>query len=141
MLGAGFKGLLLIALMGAALGAVFLLFMQRSNARTQADFGFVLLNAMLAIYIGARLVSGSFQEVLIETAIASVFLLAARLAMNHWLPAIGIAIIIHGMYDAALGAHTGVALWYPPLCAGFDWAFGIGLAIILHRKVKAGEAY
>lgn len=107
----------------------------RASSRTLADTGFLALNAMLAIYIGARLVTGTMTEVLIETAIATSVVVATRLAMMRWLPAIGVAIFLHGIYDALFGPHTGVASWYPPLCAGFDMVVGVGLLIILHRRL------
>ena len=71
---------------------------------------------------------------MIETAIASAAAGFAWLAMARWKPAIGVAILLHGCYDALVGPHTGVAEWYPPLCAGFDWVFGLALMIILIRK-------
>ena len=107
----------------------------RGSARTVADAGFLALNAMLSIYIGARLVTGTMTEVLVETAIATAVVVATRLAMMRWLPAIGIAIFLHGIYDAVFGPHTGVADWYPPLCAGFDMIVGAGLLVILHRRI------
>lgn len=112
----------------------------RATARTLADAGFVVLNIMLAIYIGARLVTGSFADVMIEVALASAVTVIVRLAMTRWMPAIGAAIFLHGMYDAFVGPHTGVAGWYPPLCAGFDWVVGIALIVILIRKIGRENA-
>lgn len=110
----------------------------RWPAKALGDMGFLALNAMLAIYIGARLVSGSLADVVVETAVATIVVLVTRLAMTRWLPAIGIAIVLHGSYDALLGPHTGVAEWYPPLCAGFDLVVGAGLVWILARKLQSG---
>ncbi len=109
----------------------------RLPAPKLADTGFLGLNVMLAVYIGARLVSGEFDEVLFETALASVWVVLARVAMLRWLPAIGIAIFLHGLYDAFVGPHTGVAEWYPPLCAGFDLLVGLALVWLLLGKESA----
>jgi len=109
----------------------------RGSAKFLANNGYLALIAMLSIYIGARLVSGTFTEVIYETVFASVVAIGARLWMDRWLPAIGIVIFGHGCYDAFLGAHTGVADWYPPLCAGFDFVVGLGLLIILIRRKDA----
>ncbi|MEL6530256.1 MAG: hypothetical protein AAFQ27_09855, partial [Pseudomonadota bacterium] len=109
----------------------------RLPAPKLADSGFLALNVMLAVYIGASLVGGSMADVLTETAIASVAVVVARLAMMRWLPAIGIAVFLHGMYDAIVGPHTGVADWYPPLCAGFDFVVGVGLVVVLWRRTRA----
>ncbi len=112
----------------------------RLPAAKLADTGFLGLNVMLAVYIGARLVSGDMGDVLTETAIATVWIVMARLAMLSWLPSAGIAIFFHGMYDAFVGPHTGVADWYPPLCAGFDLLVGIGLTWLLFKKQRAESA-
>lgn len=95
---------------------------------------------MLAIYIGAQLATGSLTEILLETLFGTIALVAARLLMMRWLPSIGIMIFLHGMYDAILGERTGVADWYPPLCAGFDFLVGIGLVLVLRNKLANNTA-
>lgn len=112
----------------------------RASAKDIADAGFLALAAMLSVYLGARLVTGDIAAILIETAIAMTLTVAARAAMTRWLPSIGIFIVIHGGYDAIFGPHTGVAEWYPPLCAGFDFLVGISLIIILHKKISASPS-
>jgi len=108
----------------------------RLSAEKLADSGFAALVAMVSVYLGARLVSGDMRDILIETAIASFWVIATRLAMLRWLPFIGLAVFLHGMYDAFVGSHTGVAEWYPPLCAGFDLVVGAGLVAVLLRKSR-----
>lgn len=119
---------------GALLGVVLLALFARSSAKTLALNGYIALVAMLAIYIGARLVTGTIAEVALEIGIATAVVVIAKLAMDRWLPAIGIFIFGHGLYDALVGPDTGVAEWYPPLCAGFDFLVGIGLLVILRRR-------
>lgn len=111
----------------------------RQSDQQFADAGFVALAAMLSVYIGARLVTGDLWAIVVEATIASIVTVAARLAMARWLPAIGLFIFAHGVYDALAGPHTGVAGWYPPLCAGFDMIAGIGLLIILERRRRLGK--
>ncbi|QFT78394.1 hypothetical protein FIU90_12660 [Erythrobacter sp. THAF29] len=108
----------------------------RLPARSLAETSFLGLAIMLAIYIGARLVSGTLTDVIYETLFATGAVLFARFAMARWLPAIGIAIFLHGTYDAFVGPHTGVASWYPPLCAGFDFVVGVVLTLLLVRKAR-----
>lgn len=120
--------------MGAGSGGLLLVLFARLPARELATQGLIALNAMLAVYVGARLVSGTLTDVLYETAVAIVFAGAAQFAMRRWLPAIGAAILLHGAYDAIIGPHTGVADWYPPLCAGFDFVVGAGLVVLLVRR-------
>ena len=119
---------------GVGIGALMLTLFARLPAKPLADQGFLALVAMVSIYLGAELVTGSLTSILIETAIATVAIIAAKLAMVRWLPAIGIAIVLHGCYDAFVGPHTGVAEWYPPLCAGFDFFVGAALVWLLMRK-------
>jgi hypothetical protein len=119
---------------GAGSGGLLLALFARGSDETLADAGYLALVAMLAVYIGARLVTGTFTEAVAEMAIASLVAVIARLAMERWLPAIGLFILAHGTYDAVFGPHTGVAEWYPPLCAGFDWVVGAGLLVILWRR-------
>jgi len=70
----------------------------------------------------------------VEMAIGTVVAVLARVVMLRWPPAIGIFVFCHGLYDAFFGASTGVADWYPPLCAGFDVVVGVGLVAILHLR-------
>ena len=102
--------------------------------RALADGGYIALIAMLAIYLGAELVTGSLTSIITEMAVTSAVIVLARIAMMQWPPAIGVFVFLHGLYDASFGASTGVADWYPPLCAGFDVVVGIGLVAILHRR-------
>ena len=119
---------------GASIAAVMLALFARFPAKTLALQGYFALCVMLSIYLGAKLVTGTLTEILIETAIACAAAGIAWVAMQRWLPSIGAAIILHGCYDALIGPHTGVAEWYPPLCAGFDWVAGTALIVILMRK-------
>ena len=102
--------------------------------------GYLALGLMLAIYVGARLVTGSLAEILLETLFGTIVLVVARIIMARWLQGIGAIIFCHGIYDAFLGPHTGVAEWYPPLCAGFDFFVGIGLILVLRNKLSTAEA-
>ena len=122
------------AAIGAGSGLALLALFARMGNRALAEGGFIALASMIAIYIGAELVTGSLASIITEMAVGSAVVLAARLTMLRWPPAIGIFVFLHGLYDAFFGASTGVASWYPPLCAGFDVVVGIGLIAILHTR-------
>ena len=124
---------------GAGSGAALLALFARLPERQLADLGYLALISMLAIYIGARLVTGDITDVVLETVGATSAAILVRVLMTRWLPAIGAAILLHGCYDALVGPHTGVVNWYPPLCAGFDLIVGAGLLVILSRKRKAAD--
>jgi hypothetical protein len=125
----------LAALAGALIGALLLALFSRQSARALAMNGYLALAVMLSIYIGAQLVTGSLADIGLELLFATIMLVAARLVMARWLPGIGAMIVAHGAYDAFLGANTGVAAWYPPMCAGFDLLVGIGMIFILRSKL------
>ena len=125
------------AAIGAGSGLALLALFARMGNRALAEGGFVALVAMLAVYLGAELVTGTLNSMIIEMAAASAVTIAARLSMLRWPPALGIFVFFHGLYDAFFGAATGVAAWYPPLCAGFDVVVGIGLVAILYFRQSA----
>ncbi|MBV7266586.1 hypothetical protein [Erythrobacter ani] len=131
------SGYWLAAAIGAGSGLLLLAFLVRLDAKTIANQGLIALVAMLAIYVGARLVSGSLEEILWETALALAAASVTQAIMLRWPPIVGVAILLHGTYDALVGPHTGVAEWYPPLCAGFDFVVGAGLLVILLRRERA----
>ena len=128
------------AAIGMAIGIIFLIVYRRFGAATLALNGFLALAIMLAIYVGARLVSGTLQDILIETLLASVWLGLGQLAIHKWRPGIGLLILAHGGYDFLFGEASGVADWYPPLCVGFDVVVGIGLFVLLSRKAVQKRA-
>ncbi len=125
--------MLAAAATGAAIGIAFLLVYRRFGTATLALNGFLVLAIMLAIYLGARLVTGTMQDVLIETVTATIWLGLGQFALHKWRPGIGLLILAHGGYDYLFGAATGVAEWYPPLCVGFDVIVGTGLFVLLIR--------
>ena len=122
------------AAIGAGSGLALLALFARMGNRALADGGYIALIAMLAIYLGAELVTGSLTSIITEMAVTSAVIVLARVAMMRWPPAIGVFVFLHGLYDAFFGASTGVAAWYPPLCAGFDVVVGVGLVVVLQRR-------
>jgi hypothetical protein len=95
---------------------------------------------MLAIHVGARLVSGTLSQIVLESVLALAVAGITQALIACWPPVVGVMILLHGGYDAVLGQHTGVASWYPPLCAGFDFLVGTGLLVLLLRKQRMTEA-
>ena len=98
--------------------------------------GFIAFAVMLGIYVGVRLATGTVSAILWETAFALVAAGIVQFLTLKWPPSVGIAILLHGGYDAFIGPHTGVAPWYPPLCAGFDLVVGVGLIVLLLYKAR-----
>ena len=99
----------------------------------------MIFNVMLWIYVGAQLVSGTLDHIIAESVFALVAGGAVQALTLKWPPCVGVAILFHGVYDAIMGPHTGVADWYPPLCAGFDLVVGVGLTAFLLRDFRNAE--
>lgn len=119
---------------GAGSALALLALFARLGDQALVEVGFIGLAAMLAIYVGAELVTGSLTDIVVEMMLAIGVTVLARIALVRWKPGIGVLILLHGGYDALFGPAKGVAEWYPPLCAGFDVVFGIGLLVLLHRR-------
>jgi len=90
----------------------------------------LLLGVIAAIYIGFAISDGRKHVIVLEIAVASVFILLALLGMwgkPVWLV---IGYFAHGGWD--LLHHPGklgtkVRKWYPPVCAVYDWLVGLYL--------------
>ena len=120
-------------LMPFFLGAAFAAFavaIQLVVAREKvAQSGHFALGMILAIYIGARLSSGSLTVALAESAFAGVVLLLSLAALQTKPRLVGVLIILHGLYDQIFAHSAGLPEWYPPLCLGVDIVLGIGVWI------------
>jgi len=127
-------------LIGAGLGLACLLLFWKAPNRVLTQYGYLVFAIMLAIYVGAYLVTGDLPRIMIETAGASLALIAATIVRDRWPLGIGLFILAHGAYDHFFGAHSGVTEWYPPLCAGFDIIAGSGLIFLMLRQNKSKEA-
>ena len=127
----------LAAAIGAGTGALVLALFAFAPKQIRAPQGVMIFNVMLWIYVGAQLATGTLDHIIAEIVFALVAGLAVQALTLKWPPTVGIAIFLHGGYDAILGPNTGVAEWYPPLCAGFDLLVGIGLTAMLVRDQRA----
>jgi hypothetical protein len=130
----------LAAAIGAGSGVALLALFVRLPHKVVAQQAFIVFAVMVWIYVGVRLANGALAEIAGEALFALVACGIAQLTMIRWPPSIGIAILLHGLYDAVVGPHTGVADWYPPLCAGFDAVAGLGLLVVLSRRSRAPSA-
>jgi hypothetical protein len=113
--------------LGIASGIIFLAAIWRVSREALTQAGFLALLMMLSIYVGAHLVSSDIPRIVIESAFALVGLAIAFYVRDRWPVIIGFLILGHGAYDFTMGHSSGVAHWYPVLCAGFDVTFGAGL--------------
>lgn len=116
------------SLVPVAIGAVFAALgvaVQSILARDKiAEAGHFALGMILAIYIGARLASGTVFEALAESAFAAIVLLASLAMLRWWPRGVGVLLILHGVYDQVFAHDAGLPGWYPPFCLGVDVILG-----------------
>ncbi|MDH5445208.1 MAG: hypothetical protein OEY52_06585 [Gammaproteobacteria bacterium] len=113
-----------------AAGVVTCLFIYVLPYGRALDFIGLLLGVIAAIYIGFAISDGRKHVLLLECAVAAVFILLALLGMwgkPVWLV---IGYFAHGAWD--LIHHPGklgtkVRKWYPPACVVYDWVVGLYL--------------
>ena len=121
-------------LFGAAIGLLCLLPFIKSPTRVLAMNGYVALAMMISVYLGAWLVTGGLEKFALESAIAIGALGLASVLRSKWPLGIGGMVMMHGAYDHFFGAASGVAGWYPPVCAGFDVVVGFGLILLMLKR-------
>lgn len=88
-------------------------------------------------YVLFAAMGASRWTLVIETVVASAFLVAAALGFKKSLWFAVAAIIGHGAFDFVhhlLIENPGVPGWWPGFCLTFDVIFGVWLAVCLKRK-------
>jgi hypothetical protein len=94
------------------------------------------ISLIAAIYIGFAVADGRTKVLVVEVAIASVFVLIAAVAVTAtaWLLVLGYA--GHGLKDYWQHRHQFVAntRWWPPFCAAVDWL----VALVLIVEIAVG---
>ena len=90
-----------------------------------------------AVYIGFAVADGRPRVLVVETAVAAVFVVVAAIAVtvSPWLVVAGLA--GHGIKDALqhrTGFVTGTR-WWPPFCAAVDVVCAVLLAVALTAGV------
>lgn len=117
-------GLLMPAVFGAVIASLGVAVQLYLAPRKIAKAGHFALGMILAIYIGARLASGTLLEALAESAFAAIVLLASLAMLRWWPRGVGIVLILHGVYDQIFAHDAGLPDWYPPFCLGVDVVLG-----------------
>ncbi|MEO0883994.1 MAG: hypothetical protein AAFY34_14870 [Pseudomonadota bacterium] len=121
-------------LIGGGLGIATLIPFYKARARTLAELGFLAFAIMVAIYVGAHLVTSGFERLAIEFVAGNIAVGFAFIIKSKFPAGIGVLIIAHGIYDYTIGHSSGVADWYPDVCAGFDLVVGATLTFLIHRR-------
>jgi hypothetical protein len=94
------------------------------------------ISLIAAVYIGFAVADGRTLVLVVEVAVASVFVLIAAVAVTEtaWLLVLGYA--GHGLKDYWQHRRQFVAntRWWPPFCAAVDWL----VALVLIIEIVAG---
>jgi len=104
------------------------------------SFGPTILIVIASYYVLFAVMGGSGRTLLIEIAIASVFLALGVVGFktNLWL--IAAAVVAHGVFDCIhhwFIQNPGVPSWWPGFCLTFDVFIGAWLALLLLRRSSA----
>ena len=103
------------------------------------SFGSTVLIVTASYYVLFATMADSARPLVIESVIASAFLLVAVLAFksNPWLVPAGMA--AHGVFDIFHGSlihNSGMPVWWPGFCLAFDAIFGGWVAVVLLRRSR-----
>jgi hypothetical protein len=132
----------LLALSVGALGTV-------SGLDRDRAFYPTIMIVIAAYYVLYAVMGGSSQALVLETAVATVFLAAALVGFRHSLWLVVAALAAHGIQDAFHGrliANPGVPAWWPAFCIAYDLVAAGYLAFLLvrdqppHARASAGPA-
>ncbi len=100
------------------------------DTRTVYALGLVLI---ASVYIGFAVADGRPKVIVVETLVASIFVVIAAVAITGsvWLIVIGLA--GHGLKDLWQHRHGFVAgtRWWPPFCLVVDWVAATTIAIAI----------
>lgn len=121
-------------IIGAVGGGIFLFAYSRLSRAMLVDAAYTAFAIMVAIYVGAHLVTSDLGRILYEAIGATMVLGVAMFFREKWPLGLGILILGHGAYDFLLGHSSAVADWYPPMCVGFDIVVGLGLIGLILKK-------
>jgi len=130
------RGLTLVSvLIGAALGALFVLFVRTRNRRRELTTYGVGVIVCAVIYVVFAILRHGLPHLPLEILGLAAFSVAAMVGLRGWPAVIGLAWIAHGAWDVVLHSppQPYVPSWYPIWCLGFDWV--VGVYILASRKV------
>lgn len=103
--------------------------------RDRAFYPTVMI-VIASIYILFAVLGGSTQALVIEAAVAVVFMAVALAGFKHSLWLVAAALALHGVFDVFhphLIANPGVPAWYPAFCLAYDVVAAGYLAFLLQR--------
>ena|SRR5215831_18551463 len=104
----------------------------------------VVMIVIASYYALFAIIGGSLQILIIESAVAAVFLGFALVGFKSTLWIVVAALAAHGLFDLVhphFYANPGVPVWWPSFCLAYDLVAAGYLAWLLaHKKVRAYAA-
>ena len=123
--------------LGLLLSGAIIAFIQLFPEEQQLQLWATTMTVILSIYIGFALKDDNKGLLLLQIAVAALFL-ALTLAGLWWSPWFLVAaLILHGFWDLLHDykvIKTKVMPWYPDFCIVVDWVLGIFLTIDIIYK-------
>ena len=121
--------------LGLLLSGSIIGFINLFNQEQQLQLWATTMTVILSIYIGFALKDDNKDLLLLQIAVAAIFL-SLTLAGLWWSPwYLVAALILHGFWDLLHDykvIKTRVMPWYPDFCIVVDWTLGLWLAFKLN---------
>ena len=132
-------------IIGILLGIFIVLFAKKTGFDKDRSFYPLVLIVIAFYYVLFAFQANNLNEILFETGIAFLFTFIAILGHHRSLKIVGIALILHGIYDLFQGnivLSTNPPQWWPLFCLGIDVTLGIWLLWASSKffKTKKAEA-
>jgi hypothetical protein len=130
--------MLVAALSGAVMGAIFLSLVRTQNRRRELAACAAGLVIAAALYVVFATLRHGLTQLPLELLGLAVFSVAALAGLRGWPALIGVAWVAHGAWDVILHSPPPryVPTWYPLWCLGFDWV--VGFYVLASRKAFGG---
>jgi hypothetical protein len=121
---------------GIVLSAVVAVFARSVGLDRDRAFYPTVMIVIALYYVLFAVMSGSIQAVVLESAVMTLFVIAAVAGFksNPWI--VVAALAGHGVFDAVHGyviENTGVPAWWPAWCLAYDVGAAAGLAWLLRH--------
>jgi hypothetical protein len=127
---------------GIVLSAGVALFARKVGLDRDRAFYPTVMIVIALYYVLFAAMSGSVRTVLLESAVMSMFAIAAVVGFKSSAWIVVAALAGHGIFDALHGhvlENSGVPVWWPAFCLAYDVGAAAGLAWLLRRGLTAND--
>jgi uncharacterized membrane protein HdeD (DUF308 family) len=124
-----------VLLVGAAIACVVITVAHMTGFEKDRSFYPTVLIVIASYYVLFALISG--EAIIKESLVALLFFIVAIVGYYRCFTIIGIALIVHGLFDLVHSAtihNSGVPDWWPLFCFGVDIVLGVRVIQLSHYK-------